>query len=157
MRRIKNGKAYDTETGDLIVERGGDERDEWIHRLYRTREGAYFLYKSGPQPGEQPDEYYSAELIRPLTDEAAKQWLERNANPLVEKYFGEVPEAGAAERRFTLQLSDNLAARLATIAQAKDVTLTRYIVRCLERCAAADGKPTPLASRQQRSSVNSNR
>ena len=103
MRRIKNGKAYDTETGDLIVERGGDERDEWIHRLYRTREGAYFLYESGPQPGEQPDEYYSAELIRPLTDEAAKQWLERNANPLVEKYFGEVPEAGAAERRFTLR------------------------------------------------------
>ena len=149
MRRIRNGKAYDTETGDLIVERGGDERDEWVHRLYRTRYGAYFLYEAGPEPGEQSHDYYDAEHLRPLSDREAMEWLQLNANGLVEKYFGEMTEAGAAERRFTLRLPNNLAVRLEAMAQSKDLTLTRYIVRCLERCASENEKPVPLASQRQ--------
>ena len=154
MRRIIKGVAYDTETGDFIVERGGDETDEWVHRLYRTRYGAYFLYEAGPEPGEQPDEYDPAEFITPMSDRKAKKWLKLNANGLVEKYFGEMPEAGAAERRFTLRLPNNLAARLEEIAQSKDLTLTRYVVRCLKRCAAEDGRPAPLASQRQNSPAN---
>jgi hypothetical protein len=154
MRRIIDGAAYDTETSDLIVELGGDERDEWIHRLYRTRTGAYFLYESGPEPGEQPHEYHDAEDFKPLSDRKAKKWLERNANGLVENYFGRMPEAGAAGRRFTLRLPNNLATRLGAIAQSKNLTLTRYIVRCLERCASEDGRPVPLASERQGSPAN---
>jgi hypothetical protein len=149
MRRIKDGTAYDTETGDFIVECGGDERDEWVHRLYRTRYGAYFLYEAGPEPGEEPDEYDAAEYLRPLSDHEAMEWLERNANGLVEKYFGEMTEAGAPERRFTLRLPNNLAVRLEAIAQSKDLTLTRYIVRCLERRASEHEKRVPLASQRQ--------
>jgi hypothetical protein len=148
MRCIRNGRAYDTETGDFVVETGGDERDEWVHRLYRTRNGKFFLYEAGPETGEQPNEYDSAEDLTPLSDRQAKKWLERNANGLVEKYFGKMPEAGAAERRFTLRMPNNLAARLEVIAQSKDLTLSRYIVRCLERCASEDGKPGLPASHQ---------
>jgi hypothetical protein len=144
MRCIVDRKAYDTRTGDFIVECGGDERDQWIYRLYRTRNGRYFLYEAGPNPTERPDHYEPFEGITPLSDEEAQEWLERNANGLVEKYFGEAPEAGAAERRFTLRLADNLATRLEAIAQSKGLTLTRYIVRCLERCASQDGKPALL-------------
>ena len=101
MRRIIGGTAYDTETGDFIVE--VHEADEWVHRLYRTRNGAYFLYHAGSEPvfwdqprnGDQPDTYKSVESITPLLNEEAAKWLERNANGLVERYFGEMPEAVA--------------------------------------------------------------
>jgi hypothetical protein len=152
MRRIRSGTAYDTETGDFIVEVGGNETDEWIHRLYRTRNGAYFLYEAGPEPvWEQPDIYDSVERITPLSTEEAAKWLEQNANGLVEKYFGEMPEAGAPERRFTLRLPNNLAARLEAIAQSKDLTLSRYVARSLARCASEDWKPGLVASPRQRS------
>src|SRR5438552_19157057 len=122
MRCIREGKAYDTQTGDPIKEVGGDEREEWVHRLYRTRNGMFFLFEAGPVPvWEQPDQYNNVECITPLSDEVAKKWLACHASELVEKYFGEMPEAGAAERRFTLRLPNNLGARLEAIAQSKDL------------------------------------
>lgn len=140
MRKIKNGTAYDTDTAELIVERGFDDRfPDQGARLHRTRNGAYFLWAQYITPG-----YRAAVDITPFTDEEAKRWLEENANELVEKYFGEMPEGGAAERRFTLRLPNNLAERLETIATEKDVSMNLYIVRSLERAAALDGHPVTL-------------
>jgi hypothetical protein len=141
MRRIISGTAYDTETGDLIVE---TSRDDSICRLYRTRYGVYFLYAAGPEPvwneavRRYTDDYTSVEHITPISDEKAANWLEQNANELVEKYFGEMPEAGAPERRFTLRLPNNLAERLEAIARSQNLTLSRYIIRSLERCASVE-------------------
>jgi len=75
------------------------------------------------------------------TDQQAQKWLEDNANDLVGKYFGKMPEGGAAERRITLRMPNNLAERIEEIAKAKEVSMNRYIVQCLDRCAAQDGKP----------------
>lgn len=137
VRRIFDGTAYDTDTAELIVERGGHEHTpENVGRLYRTRNGAYFLWAQYLTPG-----YRVAKDITPFSDEQAKKWLEANANELVEKYFGRMPEAGAAERRLTLRLPNNLARRLETLASARDISMNLYIVRCLERCAAQDGQP----------------
>jgi predicted HicB family RNase H-like nuclease len=137
MRRIINGKAYDTETGELVVERGnGDE----VEVLYRTRNGAYFLWEQYLIP-DGYGFYDAAHKIIPFEDEQAKRWLEANANEFVEEYFGEMPEGGAAERRLTLRLPNNLARRLETLAAAKGISMNRHIVACLERCAAQDGQP----------------
>jgi hypothetical protein len=140
MRRIVDGTAYDTETSELIVQVGNtDHAPENVGRLYRTRNGAFFLWAQFLTPG-----YNVAQEITPLTDDEAQKWLETNANHLVEQYFGTMPEGGAAERRMTLRLPQNLASKLEAIAQSREMPLSRYITRCLERCAADDGKPTPI-------------
>ena len=134
MRKIIAGTAYDTETADLITTAHGHSDD--VASLYRTRNGAFFLWFQYVTPG-----YTVRVELEPFDDEKARKWLEDNANDLVEKYFGEMPDGGAAERRLTLRMPNNLAERLEGIAKSKDVSLNRHIVRCLERCAAEDGKP----------------
>ena len=139
MRRIIDGTAYDTETAELIkmVQHRGNPEEAEV--LYRTRNGAFFLWAQYPTPG-----YGVAVDIFPFTDEKAQKWLEDNANELVEQYFGEMPEGGAAERRLTLRIPNNLAKRLETIAHSKKMPLNRYMNRCLERCAAEDGEQVAI-------------
>jgi predicted HicB family RNase H-like nuclease len=141
MRRIIKGTAYDTDTAELIIKVDGDWRinPEETASLYRTRNGAFFLWAQYVTPA-----YDVATGIFPYTDEQAQKWLEDNANHLVEKYFGEMPDGGAAERRMTLRIPNNLATRLEEIAEDKKMSLSRYMRRCLERCAIEDGKPTAI-------------
>jgi hypothetical protein len=134
MRRIINGTAYDTETAERIKERPLSEEETSI--LYRNRHGDFFLYIADytwyfDHDRQQEEAYIEPRLI-PYTSERAQEWLTEHANELVEQYFGEMPEAGSAERRFTLRMPNNLASRLET--KAGEIPLTRYINRCLERC-----------------------
>jgi hypothetical protein len=144
MRRIMNGAAYDTETAELVKEAHWEADGVYgdrVHRLYRTRHGAFFFYRryegmiGDPDTGEE--EQVLSETLSPCTDEHAREWLEKYADNLVEQYFGEMPEAGAAERRFTLRMPNNLARRLET--KAGEIPLTRYINRCIERCLGEEG------------------
>jgi predicted DNA binding CopG/RHH family protein len=140
MRRIYDGTAYDTETGELIKEVGFNDMvpDEGM-RLYRTRNGTFFVWEQYMTPN-----YRAATEITPLSDEKAQKWLEEHANDLVEKYFGPMPEGGAAERRMTLRLPNNLAIRIGAIAEAQKLPVSRYIRLCLEKCAAQDGRPATI-------------
>jgi predicted HicB family RNase H-like nuclease len=76
-----------------------------------------------------------------VNDTEAQALLEKHANHLVEQYFGEMPEGGAAERRLTIRIPGNLADRLESLAKAQSMSLNTYAMRCFERCAAADGQP----------------
>jgi len=138
MRKIIDGTAYDTETAALIKTTHGHPEiaPEEVATLYQTRNGAFFLWSQYVTPS-----YDVAVGIFPLTDGKAQKWLEDHANELVEQYFGEMPEGGAAERRLTLRIPNSLAKSLEAIAQSKEMPLNRYMNRCLERCAAEDGKP----------------
>jgi hypothetical protein len=140
MRRVIDGTAYDTETAEKIRQVGfNDAFPDEGEVLYRTRNGAFFLWAQYVTPG-----YNVAVDIIPLSEEKTQRWMEQYANELVEKYFGEMPEGGAAERRMTLRLPNNLATRLTEIAEEKQLPLSRYIRQCLERCAAGEGKPVRI-------------
>jgi hypothetical protein len=140
MRRIIEGVAYDTETGDMIKQVGfNDAYPDQGQRLYRTRNGAFFVWEVYPIETYRGGR--TQEDITPVSDEKAYEWLVTNGNELVEKYFGEMPEGGAAERRMTLRLPNNLATRIEALAKENQMTVSRYIRGCLERCAAVDGKP----------------
>ena len=141
MRRIIDGTAYDTETAALIknVQGHPDVAPEQSITLYQTRNGAFFLWARYLTPG-----YNVAVEIVPLADDKAQQWLEDHANELVEQYFGSMPEGGAAERRITLRVPNNLAIRLDLIAKSREIPLNRYINKCLERCAADDVEPVNI-------------
>jgi hypothetical protein len=130
-KRIIDGKSYNTDTAILVAEGDNEWSDAWW-RLYQTRHGAFFL---------DGTDHHGGDAFRPLTDAEAQALLERRANHLVERYFGPMPEAGAAERRLTIRLPGNLADRIEVTAKAKNLSLNSYAMRCFEQCVAADGLP----------------
>jgi predicted HicB family RNase H-like nuclease len=132
MKRIINGKTYNTATATDVFSDGDDSSGAWWG-LYQTRYGEFFKVVI--------DHGGEAELeFRPVTDSEAQELLERHANHLVEQYFGEFPEGGAAERRLTIRIPGNLADRLEAAAKSKDQSLNTYAMRCFERGVTADGQ-----------------
>jgi len=92
VRRIIDSKAYDTDTAELVA--SGDHNHELSQAwwsLYRTTGGAWFEVAA--------DHDGVVEGFQPLTDAEARRWLERHANKLVEKYFGQAPEASSADHK----------------------------------------------------------
>ena len=139
-KRIIDGKTYNTETATQIA---GSEMDGGFYDsgeyLYQTRFGAFFRYSYLDGTGE--NDYQSVE---PLSPDEARKWLEENVSwqpEIIEKLFGEMPEAGSGEVKFTLRLPDSLRSRLADRAEANQQSLNAWIVRCLERCAKDGATP----------------
>ncbi|MER9712736.1 hypothetical protein NKJ13_21070 [Mesorhizobium sp. M0174] len=86
MRKMIRGLTYDTETADEIAtgSHGHEMSDAWW-RLYRTPSGVFFEVAA--------DHDGVVTEFSPLTDLQARRFLEVNANSLVERYFGPLPEA----------------------------------------------------------------
>ena len=139
-KRIIDGKTYNTETATQIA--GWDEDEGQYTRgeyLYQTRFGAFFRFTF--LDGADEDDYAR---ITPLTPEDARKWLEERVswNPeIIESLFGEMPEAGSGEIKYTLRLPESLRNRLATRAEENKQSLNAWIVRCLERCAHEGDAP----------------
>lgn len=139
-KRIIEGKTYNTETATQIAGRDNDDQEagyEGGEYLYQTRFGAFFLFSFLEWAGGGPDDL---EEITPLTPELAREWLEKHQGDdvgLIERLFGEMPEAGSGEIKFTLRLPESLRDRLAERAKANNQSLNAWIVRCLEGCASS--------------------
>lgn len=137
-KRIIDGKTYNTETATQIAGwGGGDGPYESGRYLYQTRFGAFFLYSY--LDGADEEDY---ERITPMTPEEARTWLEQNHSyepSLIEQLFGQMPEAGSGEVKYTLRMPESLRDRLASFAKANDQSLNAWIVRCLESCVADNG------------------
>lgn len=96
MKKIIEGKRYDTDTADLIgrAERCHGSFSDWDAGLFRTKNGAYFLAgEGGPASpyaapsGERGTQ--SGSKIIPLTLEEARDWAEHNLETeVVEAAFG---------------------------------------------------------------------
>lgn len=141
-KRIIDGKTYNTETATRVA--GCSNMDvpfppafEIAEVLYQTRHGAYFRYYYD----ERVDEWESAfEGIKPLTPEEARIWMEKNANTeLIEKHFGEMPEAGEGESRVTFRMPDSLKRKIDAAAAASKQSTNAWLVRCVERCVGEQG------------------
>lgn len=134
-KRIIDGKTYNTETATLIAGYWDEDHPPFTYGnfLYQTRFGAFFRYEEMEGRGE--DDY---ELITPLSPDHARAWMEeyQSFDPdLIERLFGEMPEAGSGEVKFTLRMPESLKNRLAEKAQANKQSLNAWMVRCLEGCA----------------------
>jgi len=134
-KRIIEGKTYNTETSTLVhaveYDQGFVEQGE---QLYQNRYGAFFTYSY--QDGMAEDDY---QTITPISPDEARAWLEKNAQwqpELIENLFGEMPEAGMNEVKFTLRLPESLRGRLARKAKENNQSLNAWIIRCLESCAS---------------------
>lgn len=108
MKKIIQGRVYDTSTAHMVGEASGvpfqDRMRRFREALYKKRTGEYFLAGSGG-PLSQWAVPYSPEGglaegsgIRPLTWEQARDWGERYMSP--EAYvaeFGDADEAGEGQ------------------------------------------------------------
>ena len=138
-KRIIDGKTYNTETATQIAGWHDDNDGPFSSGtfLFQTRFGAFFEYSYYEGYGE--DDW---EKITPFTSDNAQQWLEKRQGwntELIESLFGEMPEAGSAEVKFTLRLPESLRNRLAALAEANSQSLNAWIIRCLEKCSNTGG------------------
>ena len=101
MKKIINGKKYDTETAKEIGRyfNGYNCRDfNYVEEtLYKKRTGEFFLHgEGGPMTryGEKCGNFYGyGNIIIPLTENEAKTWAEKNMDvDDYEELFGEVEE-----------------------------------------------------------------
>lgn len=109
MKRIINGRSYDTDTAERVAygDHGHEMSQAWW-ALYRTRQGAFFEVVA--------DHDGSLQEFKPLTDQEAYAFMERHANDLIEEYFGPMPEASKTELQYSRR----------TIIAAIDVLESRY-------------------------------
>lgn len=89
MRKIINGKKYDTDTARVICMFDNCENGVFSYTkiLYRKKTGEFFYYKEGGPMSIDGSE------IEPISLEEAKGFIERNGDADVyEREFGEVEE-----------------------------------------------------------------
>lgn len=85
MKRIIDGKKYDTETAEQVGEYEYRRRGDfswYCEALYRTQKGAWFLTGEGgacSKYGEQVDQstWGPGEGLQVLSESEARDWLER--------------------------------------------------------------------------------
>lgn len=101
MKRIINGKVYDTDTAKALGTGYHGVRGElsfFEESLYRKKTGEFFLYgEGGPMTRYAKtvsfNEWTSGELIMPMTYDEAQRWAEKNlTGDEYEAIFGEIKE-----------------------------------------------------------------
>ncbi len=109
MKRVINGKRYDTDTADRVATwKNGYFTNDFNYcaeYLYRKKTGEYFLHgeggalskyatSNGGKRGSSLFGYWTknGEDIYPLTEDMAKSWTEQYAGEDYEDIFGPVPE-----------------------------------------------------------------
>ena len=100
MKKIIQGKLYDTETAHFIGEWSTGQYGSFDYmqdRLFQTKKGTYFIaYEGGansPYAIIEGNEQHGAEGIRLLTEDEAKTWsMEHLEADEYIKLFGEVEE-----------------------------------------------------------------
>lgn len=138
MKKIINGKLYDTDTAKRLgFDCGGDGMSSWSEYLYQKRTGEFFLYGKGG-PATKYAKYVAAnnawsggEKIQPMSVESAQKWAEEHLD--ADEYnevFG-VPDEDAEPVALHMQISAQLAAAARLRAAEDGVALTTVVERAL--------------------------
>jgi len=91
MKKIINGKRYDTETAEMVADDSYSNYGDlgyWSEELYHTKKGNWFLV------GEGGDETRGGSVIIPFTKKEALAWLEAHTSDseAYKEYFADVVE-----------------------------------------------------------------
>ena len=98
MKRVINGKAYNTETAECLCEStNGYHPQDFKYckeALYQTKKGAYFIFGVGGGLSKYAERYGDAKgegsKIKVVDEYEAMRWLEeRQETEILEKYFSD--------------------------------------------------------------------
>ncbi len=142
VKRIVDGKLYDTEQSTLIAERryeGASDEEHYKEALYRNDNGVLFLAAEGGV-----ECFYAALLqggkpargtdVIPLTASEARRWLEDHDHiEEIEQLFGKLPQAGHDTLPIDLRVSPELKARIEPAAAMGNETVNEWLTRLVKR------------------------
>ena len=138
MKRIINGKRYDTDTAQFIKTYRSDlsisDFRYYDESLYLKKTGEFFLYATGNGSSKYAGQYGDlrgpGEKIVPLTLDEARAWVEKIEDPdLYEELFDVEEESNIA---FSLLLPENLYKMLDDKAAEDGITKKDIVVKALE-------------------------
>lgn len=136
MKKIINGKVYDTESAKLIGEwdngRYGRDFGMCTEDLYQKRTGEFFLHGCGGPMSKYAvshgdNDWSGGEKVIPLSYDAAREWSESHLP--AEEYeaiFGDVIEDGS-RMTVTLSLSASAVERAKRAAAQAKMSLSAYV------------------------------
>ena len=135
MKKIINGKLYDTDTAHLVGEWDNQRYgsfDYVAESLYRKRTGEFFLHGEGGARSRYAthcgnDSWSGDAAIIPLSWEAARQWAEEHLD--ADEYqaaFGQIVEDDS-RTVVTLSLATSSLEKAKRAASQKGMSLSAYI------------------------------
>lgn len=144
MKKIINGKRYNTESAELCGSREygypGD-LNYVSEELYQKRTGEFFLHGEGGANSKYNEEismnsWSGGEKIIPLTDEEAREWAEEYLDSEdYEKLFTVAEEEDAGKKIQSFSLSGDVSAKLTRLSRAHGMSRSQ-IIEELVRAAA---------------------
>ena len=140
MKRIIDGRRYDTETAKFIGEDSYAtpiDFDWWNEGLYQKKTGEFFIYGRGGAKTRYAQAigqncWGSGERIMPLSFSEAREWVEKNLDAeIYEELFGPVPEDDS-RRIISLSLPTHVADTLKRMAAENDRTQSDIVAELIE-------------------------
>lgn len=134
MKKIINGKVYDTQTAKFLGRYASEETsslDRTEVSLYIKRTGEYFLFGEGGPRSRfakyQGDGSFSGGWrITPLSYDKAREWAEHLDADQYISIFGE-PDDEEGTEILSVSLPRDVAAKIRRAAQQEGMTLSGYI------------------------------
>ena len=136
MKKVKNGKLYDTDTAKAVgsYEPSPYKSDfNWFcETLYQKRSGEFFIHGEGNANSRYSrscgqNEWCGGEKIIPLSYEKAKSWAEEHLDgDEYIKVFGE-PEEDDTKQVISCSLTKTAIAKLKQGAAEKGISMSEYI------------------------------
>ena len=143
MKKIINGKLYDTETAKQVGTWSNNlsyrDFNNMSESLYRKRTGEFFLYgEGGPMTkyaqSTGQNSWSGGEMIIPLTIAAAREWAEQHLT--ADEYaeiFGMPDEDDGERTTLCINLPANLAAKIRDNATEAGKSMSAYLAQVLGR------------------------
>ena len=138
MKKIINGKVYDTETAKRLAFATANcscsDFSYWEEELYRKKTGEYFLYGSGGPMTKyakfvDTNNWSSGEEIIPVTYQMAREWAEEHleADEFI-RLFGDPGEGDDTRQIITVSLPNDLVARIRREAEISGRTMSDVVL-----------------------------
>ena len=137
MKKIINGKLYDTETAREIAckSHGEGPRDfrYYVETLYKKRTGEYFLYGEGGPMSRYAkscglNRWTGGEQIQPLDYKSATKWGEENMDADdYQEEFGPVAEGDGERTTRSISIDSAIAEKIRREAQEAGVSVSALI------------------------------
>lgn len=140
MKRIINGKRYDTDTAQFIKTYRSDlsisDFRYYDESLYLKKTGEFFLYATGNGSSKYASQYGDlrgpGEKIVPLTLDEAKAWVEKIEDPDLYEELFEIPDEEGGNVAFSMLLPTNLYNILDHRSLKDGITKKDIVVKALE-------------------------